>query len=1055
MADNKPQPRSLHTGTYMGDDIHFVGGLGANDTVATQLQTLRLSALSFTPTKADFQVYGHVAMVSNRSETEGTIGVMFGSVAGKGGGDPLRWVQVAKGISTSTKQPHTNKTSTQLTGRQGHSIAQIGSKHYIIGGMTLTSNKPIKDIPVYDAATDEWTVIEPTIPVQRVGHTSIALDDKNILICFGRDISPPPPAAPAPTATTTGVAPPSKTGAAVAAVPTSSATPAVGDSIATSDCLIYEVPTSTLKPARLNIIDPTISFQDGRLGHTMVRNAQSQKFLFLFGGTNRAENVTYSDMIIFDIGDIDSINVSAPPPSRFIDPEKEAKIVPSKRAFHSATAVGGHGNLMVIFGGADPKHTLPDSRPYFYDMNEYTWMDDEEFVKAFEKSRKDENYVSVWVIISSIVGAVALLGVAVFTYIWRGLRKTEEEKRRKEYESRLSTMSGGRFSLNNGAGGRGIGLGGAAAAAAAMDDKENKRRHVYPSGSMDDHSMSNGPFKSTTSLIQPPPDALSKNKNHQLHHHRGDSDATSISTMSYSRDHSQSDNTLSGENGYRRTPPRTPGNGSGGQASMSTPATGGSGSSAATTLNAGGAPYYNQLDLYPDDPLSNSGNNRRHPDDDDDDTSISNSESTMSPWTGTLHVVNPHDDFEFAPPNPRFSRGAISAANRQLVSGANGHRSSVTSYNNGWENSSPGGISVSSRDDESHRRSVNSMQWVSYEPLDIMNHRPDSEIFDPLSARSIVANGAMSTGAAGAGGSGGNGGGGLTVRNASWIQSTDTPRGSVYGNYYGNGMSGGNSSDGGGTTTSEDSFAPGTFGGYHSPASSSYSGGERRISAALMARQQRRSTLRNSQDSFGSNPGGTGPSTLATSPPDASYVTKPIPVLSSRSGKPNVHPMPPLPTAASVEGATGEYNSVEGMSTRRKDGGGLGRGEHSDNRLSFGLPTIDGPSLSTSMGMTTSGNINLNAALLNIGPSDGQMTLSSAPLPSTASAHEPRISSMLNPKRTSRTTSVYYGQQQNIPQQPPQAHTSHRPGSTNVILKMPPPPKHQQPRDMSSVREID
>ncbi|KAF9975827.1 hypothetical protein BGZ73_000368 [Actinomortierella ambigua] len=1017
-----PQPRSLHTGTYLGESVHFVGGLGGNESFPTQILSLQLKSLVFTLEKTDLQVYRHVAIPENKTEG-GAIGVMFGEVPEriipqKAVAYPLQWVNV----DGTPSKPAPNKTAVTPGARRSHSLAQINNKYYIIGGETALG-RPVLDIPVYDTISNEWTIITPKTPIQRVGHSSVAIDNDNILICFGQDKTPLP-ATPATTTTRAG-ATATRTNSATATATTTPPNSAL-PSTATADCLIYEVSTDTLKPAPLNLT-PTISFDSGLVGHTMVRSSK-QPYLFLFGGSNLAQNTTYGDMLIFDVSDFGNIVVRRSPTSQHHDPTIQATVEPSARAFHSATVVGDKGELMVIYGGSDPAHTLNDTQPYFYNMGERLWIDDKRFLKEYLEGQTKKEYTNVWIIIASIAGSVSLLGVAVFFYIRRGLAKTEEERRRKEYEKRLSTMSGGRFSPT-GAGRRGAGEAG------AMNNMENKRRQVYPSASSSE-DQSHGAYRSTTSLIQPPPEALTKNNSHHRHHHnhhhhRADSDASTSSTISTSRsrNNSQGEHTLSAEGGYRRTPAQTPG----GQASMSTAATSGVGSSNATTLNGGSgsnsgaggsAPYYNPLDLYPDDAHSrNHTHQRRHgsdgqqDDDYDDDTSVDNSESTMSPWTGTLHLANPSDNFEFAPPNPRFSRGAMSAAHRQLVSGANGHRASVTSNNNGWENRSPGGATVSSRDDESHRRSVNSMH-----------------------ARAVA------TTTTGATASAGGGGGGLTVRNVSWIQQTDTPRGSVYGSYYNTpgSVGGAPSSDGGGTTTSEDSFAPGTFGGYHSPASSqsgSITGGERRISAAVMARQQRRSQLRNSQDSFGSTPGGT-PTTAADghTPP---FVTKAVPILTSRP----------------VKQAGGSHG--DGLQVSRRDGSRGGAG-NMENRLSFGLPTIDGQSLSTTMGMTTSGNINLNAALQNMGSQPngaggGDAYPTSAPI-GTTSAHGPRISSMLNPKRTSRTPSAYYGQQQ-PPQPPPAAYTSSsqsRAGpTTNVILKMPPPPKHPLPQDASTVREVE
>ncbi|KAG0261737.1 hypothetical protein DFQ27_002792 [Actinomortierella ambigua] len=1025
-AAGTPQPRSLHTGTYLGDSIHFVGGLTAREGIANQTLSLRLDSLVFTFEKTDIRVYNHVAIAENKTEAS-TVGVVFGDVQGEEMAPPLQWVQLN---GSPTKVPSTNKSAVIPDDRRSHSLAQISNKYYILGGENAFG-KPVLDIPVYDTISAEWTIIKPKTPLQRIGHSSVAIDSNNILICFGQDKTPLP-AASVPTTTKSSATSTRSSTATPTATSTAPAAPSSTlPSTATSDCLIYEISTDTLRPIQLLITDQSISFAAGLVGHTMVRNAENQQYLFMFGGSNLSQNATYSDTLIFDVSDINNIVVRRPP--RHQDPTKQDENKPSARAFHSATVVGGKGNLLVVYGGADPSHTINDTQPYFFSMKDLTWIDSNAFVNAYEQSRV-RNYTNVWIIITPIMGSVTLLGVAVFVFIRRGLAKTEEERRRKEYENRLSTMSGGRFSPT-GAGRRGAGEGGGA----MTDNMENKRRQVYPStSSSDDHSMSHGAFKSTTSLIQPPPEALAKSNSHQRrqqnNHHRADSNASTVSTISTPRSRSNS----RGEHAL-----------SGGQASVLTPATSGAGSSNATTLYGssggggnGAAPYYNPLDLYPDDSRGqNHHHQRRHgsdnqqDDDFDDDTSVGNSDSTMSPWAGTLQLANPRDNFEFAPPNPRFSRGALSAAHRQLISNANGHRASVTSYNNVWESQSPGGASVSSRDDESHRRSVNSMH---------------------ARAATVAAATAVSAG----GGGGGGAGGGLTVRNASWIQQADTPRGSVYGSYYNNTPGGGApSSDGGGTTASDDSFAPGTFGGYHSPASSqsgSITGGERRISAAVMARQQRRSQLRSSQDSFGPAPGGTPTVTAdAATPP---FVTKAIPILNTRPTKPTGLQMQPMPTAISGAGSS---NSGDTLQVTRRDGtrGGAGAA-NTENRLSFGLPTIDDQSLSTTMGMTTSGNINLNAALLNMGmqPNGGMEshpTTTCTPIATTTSAHEPRISSMLNPKRTSRTPSANYGQ----PQPPPPAHTSSsnsRPGATtNVILKMPPPPKHPLPRSMSSVQEVD
>ncbi|KAG0092968.1 hypothetical protein BGZ92_007919 [Podila epicladia] len=545
-----------------------------------------------------------------------------------------------------------------------------------------------------------------------------------------------------------------------------------------SDCVVFSITTSSVQSANMKWENPDDAINGGRLGATLVPGTQNY-ITYMFGGRS-TDGAFFNDVYKLDATKLPDILIS-----KLVQPDLPASYIPTARSGHVAVPVfvgeetSKHG-FMVIYGGYGADGMATGS-PYFFSTTTKYWVGGDQFRSVFLSATPTEQ-VSVTVIIVCILAGVSVLGACVAFYIWKGI---SDDRRKKEADDAAILSPTYSNDSPRGDGSRGA---------------FERKNHVYPSLAMndlEDHSMP-GPFKSTSSLIQPE-ETKSKKK---------------VSKPWVNEPNSPSGTTLTeggSTNGYASSSGGRANNfnsSNGNLANQRNSGPGGSGSSIQSGGRGGRESYYNPRDLYLDT--------------EDDDSSITvslASESTLSPWAGPVRLSS-----DLAPPNPRFSRGAISQAHRQLVRGSGG-----------WgDTSSPGG-SLSSREDEHHRRSVNSMQWVSFEAYD-PSSRPDSMLFDPLAARSN-----------------------LTVRNASFYGGNgNASRLSMYGGS----ASGGNTSDG-----TDDS---------------NYNQGGKRISAALAARQQRRS-FRNSQESFKGNNGGSSNSDAG----DA-FVTKVLPIITNKVTKPSM-----------------------------------------------------------------------------------------------------------------------------------------------------------------------
>ncbi|KAF9374429.1 hypothetical protein CPC16_001316 [Podila verticillata] len=633
-----------------------------------------------------------------------------------------------------------------------------------------------------------------------------------------------------------------------------------------SDCVVFSITPSTFQSVNLNWVNPDDAIKGGRLGVTLVPGSQNY-IVYMFGGRS-TDGTTYSqDVYRLDATKLPDVSIS----KLVMPPDLSASYIPSARS--------GHVAVPVVHGGSGPGG-MANGSPYFFSTSAKTWVSGDYFSSEFQKEVPSEE-VSVTVIIIGILAGVSVLGACVAFYIWKGLR---DDQRKKDAEGVLSPT----YSNDSPRDG--------------TKSAFERKSHVYPSlGDSEDHSMSAGPFKSTSSLIQP---EETKSKKKGSKPWVNDPQSPSGTTLTEGSIHG-----YASSSGTRTNNP----NGSNSNlANSRNSGPGGSGSSIQSSRRSGGGheSYYNPRDLFLET--------------EDDDSSITvslASESTLSPWAGPVRLSS-----DLAPPNPRFSRGAMSQAHRQLV------RSS-----GGWDTSSPGG-SLSSREDDGHRRSVNSMQWVSFEAFD-PSVRPESIVFDPLAARSN-----------------------LTVRNASYYGGNgNAPRLSMYGGS----ASGDNMSDG-----TDDS---------------NYNQGGKRISAALAARQQRRS-FRNSQESFkGNNNGGSSNSDAG----DA-FVTKVLPIITTKVTKPSL---------AKVVNQRGSRIVVPSS-------GPLGRRDDEE---------YEGGQNPESIGSLP----NFGSENYANGPSRGH-------------PQGRRTSSTLNPGYKT----------QNQQKRESRLSNSTSASGTNVILRMPPPPKH-------------
>ncbi|KAK3821484.1 MAG: hypothetical protein J3Q66DRAFT_438333 [Benniella sp.] len=817
-------PRKSHTATYSNHTVYFVGGQGtaaANDN--TPLKSISaltlLDTLDFKETSTSVGIYNHAAMsYINPQAGSSLIGITFGQSAANVAGDPMQWLNPITGQLDSKNTP-----ALSAPNRIGHTLVQYKTKLYLFGGRTLGRGtprspiNPVRDTLIFDLVEKRWESIEQTL--DRSGHASTSAGTDNLVSCFG--------------VSTTG-------------------------SAYTSDCVTFSITNRQYSPVKLRWDRDEDAISGPRIGHTLVTSATDSNILYLFGGMNSNGTEYYSDMYRLDAKGLPDVMVVTKMHGWEGVP---AHLIPGPRAEHAAVMVGSKNRFMIIQGGitANKNFTtgiitnvtqnvamMADATPYYFNMANPSWISGDTFLSLYKEDMdaKPDEYLSEAVILAFIVAGVSVLGMGVAYYIRKGLR--DDARRKQEEEAAAESARNSRTSSymesdfyarkkggNGGGGGGGMGY-----------RKERKGNSVYPLGSSqsEDNSMAMEPFKSTSSLIQSEETSTGK-KSNKKKQHQVDATAAAAATKPWATGegaYSPGASTLT-ENesmhGYTGGPASPasklhknnsigasshqssqPGSGKHGHQNSSGSAAG-AGAAAAGAAAAGG-----QLAMVGADGVIRDSYYKDLDEQEDDDSSITvslASESTMSPWAGPRRM-----SLDLAPPNPRFSRGVMSPAHRQLMESitTQGHHAggnATTGHQaNGWDTDSPGG-SEYSRDDNDYRRSVNSIQWVSFDPLDLAT-RPDS-FYDPLSQPRS-----------------------LTVRNASMYSNHRLSNLNQFASGYthSNGSNPRTSiSNVSETATSEDS-------------GSNYSGpGGRRISAALAARQQRRS-MRNSQDSQYSYSGG-------------------------------------------------------------------------------------------------------------------------------------------------------------------------------------------------------
>ncbi|KAF9947595.1 hypothetical protein BGZ70_002607 [Mortierella alpina] len=665
-------------------------------------------------------------------------------------------------------------------------------------------------------------------------------------------------------------------------------------------CLLFSVTSTTFVTPQLKW-DPALRFDDfanGRMYASMVTSVPDNNVLYIFGGLQAGK--ASQDLYRLDASKLPDITITK------IPPPADAALLPSARFRHAAVTVGSLHGFMIIQGGMGPAN-MSDPNVYYFDMRTNTWIDGATFKEEYAKQKSDTvKQVDVWFIIVGILAGTLALGGLVGLYIHTGVKNDERERQRKEADERDSA----RFS--------------AMAEHSPNGERsmmEGKGHPIYPRGGSEDHSISMGPFKSTsahaviTEPLSPGGTTLTENGNQSGYF------SSSVSSSTPSRLHKNSSNGSSQHSRHGAGPVDA-------AASISKKGPSTSAAAAAANGRPGHEPYYNPRDLFLDD---------------DDDSSITvslASESSLSPWAGPVRMSS-----DLAPPNPRFSRGAISQAHRQLVGSMNAGNGSGArgGDSSGWDTSSPGG-SLSSREDSEHqRRSVNSMQQ-----------------FDLAAQRSN-----------------------LTIRNASMYGNNN--RSSVQSN---SNMNRRSMFDGSDTTEDSGSYYSGPNG--------------KRISTAMAARQQRRS-LRHSQDSQPS----------ASAEP---FTTTVLPVVTSKVTK---------PTMAKV--VTHQRGSRVVMPSQ----GPLG---------DRGNATVEDGEIGGGLGIDFSGFS--NEGYLPGGNSNSQSRANGTSFTNAAAYQSRRGSSTLNPahNRTAGTAAGATGSKRES-RTPANAAQRVR-NSTNVILQMPPAPKH-------------
>lgn len=649
-------PRRSHSATRINQTVYFVGGLGsATDNVPLKsISALDLNQLVFTEISTSLAIYNHAASpsawASVYAKETPKIGVIFGQSSTTNPGDALQWLDPETGNVTQGKNSGSGPGPSGggvLVGRVGHSLVQLGNNLLAFGGRVMTRDiaKAGSVVAVSDTPIldlSSKTWYNITGGLSRYGHASARSGTERVVSCYG--------------ISTTGV-------------------------VLENECVFFSIFTRLYTPVVLVWSNEDDRIIGERIGHSLVADESDTSKLYMFGGMNAAGTQFFQDLYLLDTTRLPIITITklanegATPTG--------VSLSPGARSDHAAVVVGQNSGFMIIHGGITANATnstirvMASSTPYYFSMASRAWIDGPGFVAQFEAQKVGtaDNSVDVSIILVGILAGVSLLGAAVAYYIWRGLRDDELERLRKNAEEagaedpRMSSGTDDDPSSRK-RGGR----------------KERKRNSVYPLGSQnEDHSMAMEPFKSTSSLIQSDESGKKSNKKNN----QGDGKPWT------SGPYSPGATTLTDStNGYMgsSSPSRLHKNNSIGSSSHRNNNNNNTNAQAKALAApaAEGARNSYYKDLYLDDK-------------EDDDSSITvslASESTMSPWAGPRRL-----SLDLAPPNPRFSRGVMSSAHRQLVGAV-----STQGHSSGWDTDSPGGSLYSPDDGDHNRRSVNSIQ---------------------------------------------------------------------------------------------------------------------------------------------------------------------------------------------------------------------------------------------------------------------------------------------------------------------------------------------------------
>ncbi|KAF9136062.1 hypothetical protein BGW39_008025 [Mortierella sp. 14UC] len=615
------------------------------------------------------------------------LGVSFGQTANGAPMGALGWVEplvgnLLEGELTTTSGPSTGQP---LAARAGHSMVQYGNNNlWVFGGYQLprgngSANQPslvaTRDTPMYDYSARTWSN-QTKVGLYRFGHASAKAYGENILSCYGTILSSPKDLNPP-----------------------------------TSECVYFAVMKTAFQSTTLVWPNQDDMILNGLIGHTLVASIPENGILYMFGGTSEDGKKYNQDVYRLDTTNLPRIRIT-----KLIRPDAVG-LLPSARAQHAAAVAGTNKGFMIIQGGVTGPNVMADPVPYYFSMSQEKWLDQAAFVQAFNAQLEQaQPEVDAWVLIAGIVAGVAVMGGCVGIYIWRGIRKDTVKRLEREAADRQSISPD--FAAAAAAAGHGENRksSGGYSERGSTTKKSGRTPHpIYGMMEEEDHSLSNGPFKSTSSLI--PAEDYGHSSGKKTKSKGGSNTYQSNHSKPWVTEPASPGGTTMTENGsingyFSSNSSQTPsrlnkkGSNASSQNSMATRNNTPSGNNPNNRAGGGGTSdaYYNPRDLYMDE---------------DDDSSITVSlaseSSTMSPWAGPVRVST-----DLAPPNPRFSRGAIPQAHRQLVdaiaTNASAPMPSGSSYassnrnSNGWgDTSSPGG-SLSSREDEYHRRSVNSMQ---------------------------------------------------------------------------------------------------------------------------------------------------------------------------------------------------------------------------------------------------------------------------------------------------------------------------------------------------------